>query len=146
MSASSTDGGMKPMSHNSVGLSEAGEVYDDNDYQDKVESQALYDLLEKEIVPTYYDRDRDNRPRNWVARMKAELIALCPQFSINRMVREYCDRGLLPAICASEIVYRKRREARQRDGCLETRIATRLVWCQHRLCRSRLTGTTASWR
>ncbi len=85
----------------------SGEVYDDNDYQDKVESQALYDLLEKEIVPTYYDRDRDGRPRNWVARMKAELIALCPQFSINRMVREYATKVYFPLFTRQKLFVEK---------------------------------------
>ncbi|HEY9684227.1 MAG TPA: alpha-glucan family phosphorylase [Oculatellaceae cyanobacterium] len=84
-----------------------GEVYDDPDYQDKVESQALYDLFEKEIIPTYYDRDRDNRPRNWLARMKAELLALCPQFSINRMVREYATEVYFPLFTRQKLFLEK---------------------------------------
>jgi starch phosphorylase len=80
-----------------------GEVYDDPDYQDKVESQALYDLLEKEIAPAYYDRDRDGRPRQWIARMKAELLALCPQFSINRMVREYSTQVYFPLFARQKL-------------------------------------------
>jgi starch phosphorylase len=73
-----------------------GEVYDDPDYQDKVESEALYDLLEKEIVPAFYDREQDGRPAKWLARMKAELLELCPRFSINRMVREYATEVYFP--------------------------------------------------
>jgi starch phosphorylase len=74
-----------------------GEVYADSDYQDDVESAALYDLLEKEIVPCFYDRDKNGRPRAWIERMKAAMLKLCPQFSINRMVREYATRAYYPA-------------------------------------------------
>jgi starch phosphorylase len=74
-----------------------GEVYADPDYQDDVESAALYDLLEKEIVPTFYERDKDGRPRAWIERMKAAMLKLCPMFSINRMVREYATRAYFPA-------------------------------------------------
>lgn len=84
-----------------------GEVYDDPDYQDQVESNAIYDLLEKEIVPTFYDRDRDGLPRGWLTRMKNTLMELCPRFSINRMVRQYASEVYFPlydrnvAFCAA---------------------------------------------
>jgi starch phosphorylase len=74
-----------------------GEVYSDPAYQDDVESDAFYDLLEKEIIPTFYDRDKDGRPRAWLERMKAAMLKLCPMFSINRMVREYATRAYFPA-------------------------------------------------
>ena len=47
-----------------------GESYTDPGYQDHVESQALYDLLEKQIMPLFYHRTTDNLPREWIARMK----------------------------------------------------------------------------
>lgn len=74
-----------------------GEVYSDVAYQDEVESNALYDLLEKEIAPLFYERDKDGRPRAWLERMKAAMLKLCPMFSINRMVREYATRAYFPA-------------------------------------------------
>jgi len=74
-----------------------GEVYADPDYQDAVESQALYDLLEKEIIPTFYERDKDGRPRQWLSRMKNSMSELCPVFNITRMVREYALRMYFPA-------------------------------------------------
>ena len=75
-----------------------GEVYDDHNYQDEVESRALYDLLEKEIVPTFYDRGRNDLPRKWIARMKASLGAVCPVFNTNRMVLNYMEKAYAPAI------------------------------------------------
>jgi starch phosphorylase len=74
-----------------------GEVYDDADYQDRVESEALYSLLEKEITPLFYERDAADVPRGWVARMKASMKKLSPVFNTNRMVAEYAERFYLPA-------------------------------------------------
>jgi starch phosphorylase len=74
-----------------------GEEYEDLTYQDAVESAALYDLLEKEIVPLFYERGRDGLPRGWIAKIKASMHALCPVFSANRMLREYAESLYLPA-------------------------------------------------
>jgi starch phosphorylase len=73
-----------------------GEEYQDHVYQDVVESSALYDLLEKEIVPLFYARGAEGMPRAWVERMKASMKRLSPVFSTNRMVGEYADRYYLP--------------------------------------------------
>jgi starch phosphorylase len=91
-----------------------GEVYSDPAYQDDVESAALYDLLEKELIPTFYDRDKDGRPRAWLERMKAAMLKLCPEFSINRMVREYATRAYMPAqIRYFEFLDRKAQKAKE---------------------------------
>ena len=74
-----------------------GETYDDPDYQDQVEAEALYDLLERDVVPTFYDRGADGLPRRWIARMKASSGALCHYFNTHRMVAEYTNRFYLPA-------------------------------------------------
>lgn len=75
----------------------SGESYDDLEYQNAVESQALYDLLEKEVVPLFYDRGPDNLPRGWIAKMKAAMSKLAPMFNTNRMVREYAEKFYAPA-------------------------------------------------
>ena len=74
-----------------------GEVYSDLAYQNEVESRAIYDLLEKEVVPLFYNRGSDGIPRGWVAFMKNSLQSLCPVFSTDRMVQEYARRCYLPA-------------------------------------------------
>lgn len=73
-----------------------GEEYADTEFQDKVESAALYQLLENEIVPLYYDRGPDGIPENWVKRMKRSMTSLGPVFNTNRMVTEYAERFYLP--------------------------------------------------
>jgi glycogen phosphorylase len=74
-----------------------GEVYDDLAYQNEIESRAIYDLLEKEIVPLFYTRGSDGVPRGWTAYMKSSMQSLCPVFSTDRMVQEYARRCYLPA-------------------------------------------------
>ena len=76
----------------------SGENYEDLDYQNTVESQALYDLLEKEVVPMFYDRGSDGVPRNWIAKMKSSMRRLAPVFNTNRMVREYAEKFYVPAM------------------------------------------------
>jgi starch phosphorylase len=82
-----------------------GEEYADPEYQDQVESAALYDLLEKEVVPLFYERGPDGLPRGWIARMKASMTGLCPVFNTHRMVEEYTERFYLPgAVRAQRLV------------------------------------------
>ena len=69
-----------------------GETYEDSAHQDQVESEALYELLEREIVPTFYERRSDGFPPKWVARMKSSIAKLCPEFNMHRAVMQYADR------------------------------------------------------
>ncbi|MBD2541798.1 alpha-glucan family phosphorylase [Coleofasciculus sp. FACHB-SPT36] len=74
-----------------------GEDYEDINYQDDVEANALYDLLEQEVVPLFYNRDGAGIPRKWTAKMKDSIRLNCPFFNTSRMVREYAVRGYFPA-------------------------------------------------
>ena len=73
-----------------------GEDYKDDEYQNEVESNALYDLLEKEIIPLYYTRSADDLPRGWIAKMKTAMQAIGPYYNTNRMVRQYTEEMYLP--------------------------------------------------
>jgi starch phosphorylase len=75
-----------------------GEEYADDKLQDEVESDALYDLLEKEIIPLFYTRGPDGLPRPWISKMKGAMRTIGPQFNTNRMVREYAEKMYLPAL------------------------------------------------
>jgi starch phosphorylase len=75
-----------------------GEDYADHDFQDKVESQAIYEMLEDEVVPLFFDRGPDGVPRRWVARMKHAMRTICPFFNTNRMVQEYAEQFYLPTV------------------------------------------------
>jgi len=75
----------------------SGEEYDDHPFQDDLESRALYDILEKDIVPLFYDRGADGLPRGWITMMKASIHRLCPMYNTHRMAEEYWSRFYLPA-------------------------------------------------
>jgi glycogen phosphorylase len=64
---------------------------------DAREAEQLYHMLEREIVPTFYDRDERGVPVRWVAKIRASMSRLATRFSSNRMVREYTERCYLPA-------------------------------------------------
>ena len=74
-----------------------GEDYSDENYQDDVESRALYHLLEHEVIPLFYDRDSHGLPHGWIAKMKASMSRLTPVFNTNRMVAEYAEKFYIPA-------------------------------------------------
>ncbi len=74
-----------------------GDVYEDHEYQDEVESQALFNLLENEVVPKYYDRRRGNPPLTWIKMMKEAMKMALINFSSDRMVREYSEKFYIPA-------------------------------------------------
>jgi starch phosphorylase len=73
-----------------------GQEFVHADYQDEVDSDSLYALLEREIVPLFYDRDTAGVPRGWVAMMKRSLEVLVPAFSGERMVKQYSEEFYLP--------------------------------------------------
>jgi starch phosphorylase len=75
----------------------AGEEYTDLNYQDDVESRAIYDLLEQEIVPLFYNRSTDGLPRGWLKVMKQSISTICPFFNTNRMVQEYIEECYWPS-------------------------------------------------
>ena len=75
----------------------AGEEYDDTEYQDKVESQAIFNLLENEVVPLFYSQSRDRLPRRWIHRMKNTIKWCAPRFNTSRMVAEYTRKFYNPA-------------------------------------------------
>jgi glycogen phosphorylase len=67
---------------------------------DAAEAEALYGLLEREIVPEFYTRDEHGIPRGWVARMRESMARLTPLFSTNRVVRQYTEEHYLSAASA----------------------------------------------
>jgi starch phosphorylase len=64
---------------------------------DEREAEMLYQLLERAVVPEFYDRDADGLPRKWIARMRASMTQLTPQYSSNRMLVQYVRELYLPA-------------------------------------------------
>jgi len=64
---------------------------------DARDAEALYEVLEKEVIPLYYDRDADGLPHGWIKRMKNSISSLAWRFSAHRMVANYVLHAYLPA-------------------------------------------------
>jgi len=75
----------------------SGEEYQDPEYQNFVESQSIYDLLERYAVPLFYERGRDNLPRGWIGMMKNSLLNLVGRFNSHRMLQDYVQKLYLPS-------------------------------------------------
>ena len=67
--------------------------------QDKADADSLYDTLENEIIPLFYEgRSGDNLPREWIAKMKECIRTLAPRFSMTRMIKEYTEELYVPVL------------------------------------------------
>jgi starch phosphorylase len=74
-----------------------GEDYDDLSYQDHVEAIDIYETLETEIAPLFYEREESGLPVRFLAKVKASMARLSPVYCTQRMVREYAETYYLPA-------------------------------------------------
>jgi starch phosphorylase len=77
-----------------------GQEHGDDPAWDAVEADALYDLLEREVIPEFYARDKSGIPSAWVKRMRESMARLTPRFSASRAVCEYTEQHYLPAAAA----------------------------------------------
>lgn len=72
--------------------------YDSEYSQDSADSESLYETLEKQIVPIFYDRNDRDVPVKWVGAMKASIKSLTWKFSTHRMLQEYAQKMYVPAM------------------------------------------------
>lgn len=105
---------------------------------DEAEAKELYRILEEEVIPTFYRRDKEGIPTEWVAKMRRSMSRLTPQFSANRSVRDYTEKYYLPAVSR----YRKRAEENGRLGkaIVQWKRSLDMHWEKVRFCE--LTVTT----
>jgi glycogen phosphorylase len=99
-----------------------GQEHGDDPAWDAAEAAALYDLLEREVIPEFYARDEQGIPIAWIKRMRESMARLTPRFSADRTVREYTEKHYIPAAAA----YRRR-------VANKGAIARQMVDWQHRL-------------
>jgi starch phosphorylase len=74
-----------------------GKEHNDDPAWDAEEANALYNILENELIPEFYDRDEKGIPKAWIARIRESMATLTPHFSANRTVREYTEKHYIPA-------------------------------------------------
>ena len=77
-----------------------GQEHDSDPAWDAAEAEALYELLERKVIPEFYTRDEQGIPNIWVTRMRESMARLTPRFSTNRAVCEYTEQHYLPAATA----------------------------------------------
>jgi starch phosphorylase len=83
-------------------LIDPGVTHDNHDAQDAADAEALYRLLEEQIVPCFYERDERGVPRRWVGMIKDAIRTVAPRFGTRRMVKEYVERMYEPAMRAAD--------------------------------------------
>jgi len=113
-----------------------GTDYDDPEYQDEVESQALFNVLENDVVPIFYDRKRGNPPKKWIQMMKAAMKMAITDFSSDRMVREYTARFYISA--AGNLRDLTEDSARKAKEMALTQSRLNALWSHIRLSKPRI--------
>jgi glycogen phosphorylase len=86
-----------------------GLEHGDDPARDALEAEAMYTLLEREVVPEFYQRDEHDMPTKWVGRIRESMCQLTPQFSVGRTLRDYTQDHYLPA--ASGYAQRAQKES-----------------------------------
>lgn len=79
------------------------EVHVDREQQDRADANSIYELLEQEIVPLFYDRDRDDIPRGWVDIMREAIRSCAPQYGARRMVKDYTENMYVEAMSPEKV-------------------------------------------
>ena len=88
--------------HNGWAIGETTE-YKSEDVQDDADAASLYNLLEAEIIPAFFDRDEAGVPRRWLQTMKETIRTCAPAFSMSRQVKDYTEKLYLPAAASGRI-------------------------------------------
>jgi len=101
-----------------------GEEYEDHGYQDTVESQALYNVLENEVIPCFYDRKNGNLPLCWLQKMKASMKMAMESFCSLRMVSDYEKRYYIPAVRRWDALLAEKAEEAKRLAAQSNRLRT----------------------
>ncbi|HEB61574.1 MAG TPA: alpha-glucan family phosphorylase, partial [Bacteroidetes bacterium] len=73
-------------------------TYENQEFQDSLDAMTIYNLLEDEIQPAFYDRDKDNIPDVWVEMIKKDIAEIVPNFTMKRMIEEYDNKFYKPQI------------------------------------------------
>jgi glycogen phosphorylase/synthase len=96
--------------------------FDNQALQDDLDAERIYTLLETEIVERYYTRNKEGVPEEWVGMIKNTIAHVAPEFTMNRMLRDYIDRYYMK-------LYNRSKMLREKDSLLPKEIA---LW-KHRI-------------
>jgi glycogen phosphorylase len=102
-----------------------GKEHGEDPAWDTAEANALYEILEQQVIPSFYTRDHNGIPMQWVSTMRESMVRLTSQFSANRAVREYTDNYYVSAATA----YRER--ARDHGVSVQSLLAWKTTLLRH---------------
>jgi starch phosphorylase len=121
-----------------------GKEHGDDPAWDAAEAGRLYNILENEVVPLFYERDWNGVPTGWIAKIRQSMARLTPQFSSNRSVREYTENYYLKAAEG----YRKRSAGNGALGqeLVNWRKNLDLYWEEIRLAKMEVESTDSAHR
>jgi starch phosphorylase len=85
-------------SKNGWAIGEARATYENEHEQNHADAISMYDILEHEVAPAFYDRDARGIPRNWLKLVRESIRTVAPQFSMTRMIKEYTDQLYVPCM------------------------------------------------
>ena len=104
LTLSISDGWWDEMPQESTGWTIPTVESQDLDYRDHLESQALYDLLENEVAPLFYKRDKNGVPQQWLNLVRESWTTLSPMVTSTRMVRDYTEQYYRPTKRQAELI------------------------------------------
>jgi len=108
-----------------------GEDYRDHQYQDATESKALYNVLENDVIPTFYERRESDTPKRWVKMMKESIKMALADYSSHRMIAEYRDRFYRPSAAKAKTLVADRSAAAK--SLVEQHARLKALWPAVRL-------------
>ena len=100
--------------------------------QDARDAEALYSILEQEVVPEFYARDAAGMPRHWIERVRRSMAELAPLYSSSRMARDYVEQYYLPGTAELRRRMANGDEAARANAALGSSIASALAGPSHR--------------
>ncbi len=100
--------------------------YSDPNRQDEADAESIYQTLEMQVAPLFYDRDENGIPVNWLARVRESMKTVGPRFSTNRMVEEYTEKFYHPGTARQELLISKRYDRARKNA--EWKEKMRAAW------------------
>lgn len=72
-----------------------GECFENNEEQDSFDAEKMYTVLEKQLIPAFYERNEQNIPEKWINKIRSAIATIAPEYNTHRMVRDYATKYYL---------------------------------------------------
>jgi glycogen phosphorylase len=116
----------------------AERTYDVQDFQDELDAETIYNILEEEVISTFYERNKEGIPVEWVDTIKNTIAQVAPQFTTGRMMQDYHDRYYLPQLKRSKNIQNENFKWAKELAAWKLRVAS--VWDQIEVIKTEAEG------